>query len=134
MPIFEFSCRNADCDSFEEVAERFFKKTPDQFPDCPSCSLPREREMSKSIPLWARPLSFYDSPTAQQRGQDYHFGRLINSTPKGQVPKTMVIDSVQKQKEFCRLENLSVGEMNSNAEISADGKSWSTSGVKSQWV
>ena len=132
MPIYDFVCQG-DCESNGLVRESYLRKFESPDPNCPECGQPMERQIVSRVSVcWARPLGHYDAPGSQMGG-DSHVVYRKNSSRSGN-PEPVVIDSIQKQREFCRDEGLiNPTDLNPNARAGDDGK-LATSGVKGQWV
>jgi hypothetical protein len=135
MPIYEYTCHDAACSERGVMKDHYQKRSDSPAPACPQCANEMKREaISQFQVCWARPLSFYDSKTAQNRGMDSHVAYRIHSSKSGK-PEPVVIDSIQKQRDFCREEGLrNPSDLNPHAEINENGTKLQTAGTKGQWV
>lgn len=136
MPLYENACMNEDCPGGLKPFEWYASTSSKPNPECVECGRQTVRLISTFAVVWSSPLSKYGSkdPRVQQRNGDSHTVWRINSSKSGK-PERVVIDSIQKQREFCKEEGLRLpSDTGANAEISSDGKKLSTSGMRGQWV
>jgi predicted nucleic acid-binding Zn ribbon protein len=135
MPIYGYTCQNKDCADAGIEKDKFFKSASQEvLPDCPVCAAKMAKAISAPNVVFARPFSYYDDPNAQQGGKDYHVAYRIHSSRSGQ-PEPVIIDSFQKQREFCREEGVrNPADINPNARMGDDGKHMITNEGKSRWI
>lgn len=135
MPIYEYTCHEEKCSEVGITKDHYQKMRDNPPPNCPACGKPMDKNaISMFAVCWARPLSAYDSSTAQNKGQDAHVAYRVRSSSTGN-PEPVVIDSIQAQRDFCREEGLrNPSDLNPNAEINENGTKMQTAGTKGQWV
>lgn len=103
-------------------------------PQCATCGGSTARLISKFSPIWAHSMSHYNDKSKPNADKDSHVMWRVRSSRSGK-PEAVVIDSVQKQRAFCREEGLRMpDEVCANAHVSKDGKTMYTRGMAGQWV
>lgn len=135
MPIYGYTCQNEDCADAGVEKDKFFKNAAQEVaPDCPVCASKMQRAICAPNVVFARPFSFYDDKNAQCRGQDSHIAYRVHSSKSGK-PEPVLIDSFQKQRDYCREEGVrNPGDLNPNSRFGEDGKSMITNEGKSRWI
>jgi hypothetical protein len=141
MPIRELRCNTEDCEYGGIVFEWFASSANKPDPHCPKCKAQMERLVSNFNCPWTGTLDKYKEGN-RERFNEFGDGHWVWDAPKvwddsyqGEVPKRHLIRTRQDQLEHCRRNNLIPPEdINSNAEISADGKTLCTTGMKGQWL
>jgi hypothetical protein len=135
MPTFSVSCPNAECGAFGQTKDTILKSWKEPNPACPACRGATTRQPSCPAVIWTRPVGEYGRKDLEFYNPDGFFAYRVKSTRNVDgTPEKVWIDSVSKQREFARAEGLRMpDEMNSNAQISRDGKTFSTCGLPGQW-
>jgi len=133
MPVYEYVCAHLTCPETGKIKESFLRSFNSPDPECPKCHFKLDRQVTSRVSvIWARPLSAYDSKDGQKGGD--HIAYRLNSSRSGN-PEPVLIDSIQKQREFCREEKLNnPADMNPNARPNDDGMSISTVGMPGAWA
>lgn len=136
MPIYENACSHLPCEKYSEPFEWWASSSTKPNPACSACSRPTVRLISTFAVCWSSPLSKYNDKNAQQKASDSHVAWKIHSTTRDDgKPERVVIDSIQKQREYCKAEGLRLpSDINPNASVSSDGKKLYTNGQRGQWV
>ncbi len=107
-PLFESQCASPDC---RHIAEWYAhtRETPD--PKCQECGGETKRLISRFAAIYTKPISEYGDPGKETYAADIKRGghwqvrkHSEGGTPDKPVP--VFIDSVQKQREFVKAENL----------------------------
>lgn len=136
MPIYENACRNGSCPVYGAAFEWYAHSHDKPDPVCEMCGTTTGRMISTFSVVWAAPMSKYDNKgSQQQRATDAHVAWRINSSrrPDGK-PEKVIIDSISKQREYCRDEGLrNPTDINPNSSVSSDGRKLYTSGMPGQW-
>ena len=105
MPLFEFSC--SQCGA---VQERYLSRAENPDPPCEieSCGGETRRLISRFGIVWCGDMSRYTDRSLEVQGKDHRSGShwaTAMRTPDGK-PRQVLIDSMQKQADFCRSEGL----------------------------
>jgi hypothetical protein len=121
MPRYDIACQNDACEQFGVVREATFHMD-ESAPACQSCGVPQEKQvtlfnMAFSGSITAR----YNDPKLEGAHVEGHW-MYERNTPDGK-PKPVFIDTWQKQREFCKRENLVPPTQSGPLHISADGMS-----------
>lgn len=138
MPTFEVQCVAPECRACGEVRDTILKSWKEPNPACPVCRNPTQRVMAtppKSI--WLGSVSrFGASPDREGYNPDGFWAYRVKSSRNiDGSPERCFISTRQEQVAFARDEGLRLpDDMNSNAEISRNGKTFSTCGVSGQWT
>lgn len=136
MPIREFACSTEGCPEHGVVRENYFR-TSDPDPNCGACGTVQQVQISRFGIVWTGPLTTrYNDSKLEGAHVEGHW-QYSRQTLNGK-PKPVWIDSVQKSKEFAKSEGLvspfSLNAPSGGMEISSDGKSATTQGMKGSWV
>ena len=132
MPVFESACPAGHV--FEWYASMASK--PD--PPCRFCGEPTKRLISRFHAIYTGSIGRYNDPTKEfaNERRDGHTAWRHRSTrnPDGS-PEAVRITNRAEQLAYCREEGVEdPAGMNSNTEVSSDGMSLQTAGVKGQWI
>lgn len=137
MPVFEVQCQNEQCVEYGITKDTILRAWTEPNPKCPGCTRSTTR-LFKTPPKvgWAKPIGAYGDPSREYYDESGFWQWRVKSTrnPDGS-PERVRISTRQEMVQFARDEGLRLpDDMNANAEISKDGRSFATSGVKGQWT
>lgn len=138
MPMFENGCSNKACTEYGKREEHYFPHSDSPLPVCVACGNPKPRYISQINVIWTKPMGQYGDKTKENYQRDFEGHWMMRKNPEYlRDPKKheqVFIDSVQKQREFCREEGLMRPDDNGPVEIHADGIGTSSNGLPGQWV
>lgn len=134
MPLFENICSRCYT-RFEWYSST--RDKPD--PQCRKCKSPTRRLISGFAAIWTRSISEYGDPRKESYAKDIKRGghweyrkRSHGATPDKPIP--VFLDSVQKQREFCREEGLYNPSDVGDLHVQGDGKTvTSNAGMPGSW-
>lgn len=137
MPLFEHCCAAESCDLYCIPIEHFFHDRNADNPQCEECGGKTERLVSRFNAPWTGDLGRFNNPEAGQHNTT-PYGHIAYKTRSTHMidgsPEPVHIDSIQKQREYCKQEGLTnPSDVNPNLGSSADGKI-SASRPKGSWV
>ena len=118
MPVYEWICDFSDCPESGERIEAYTKTVTPPAPFCATCGHQMRMCVSTFNAIWTKPLGRYNGGT-----QDGHTVLRKNSCRiPGQAIEREYIDTVQKQREYCREEGLvPPDQMPSSVSVNTEG-------------
>ena len=137
MPIYESACTRKGCPAYERPREWFTQVSSDPDPACPECG----KRMKRCVSIFQMPFvgelrDKYGTKDNGEKGPAVHTMERLRSKKHGpEVRETVVIDSFDKQKQFCRDEGLvNPTELPRQMEMASDGKRLSSRGMPGSWI
>lgn len=141
MPVYDFACRSEGCEGNGIRFESLIKRWDSPNPECPHCHAALDRLPAAPKPIWTKNWAEYGVPkngtaTDPNWTPDGVWAYRTKSTRNTDGSKEKVLlTSHAEMRSYCRDEGLiPPDEVNSNAEVSKDGRTLSTSGVRGQWL
>jgi hypothetical protein len=136
MPTFEVSCSSTECREFGKVKDTILRSWKEPNPTCPVCRSATQRVMAtppKSI--WLGSVGRFSDPTKENYDPDGFTAYRVKSTRNiDGSPEAVRIETRRQMIDFAKAEGLRMpDEMSSNAQISRNGKTFSTCGLPGQW-
>ena len=147
MPVtFDFICENESCTAENRRFESLLPHWDSPNPQCPYCGAGLRRLPAAPKSIW---MKSWDQYGLRGTGEE-DLKQNVNTIRSGEgvvayrrkttrhldgTPEKVMIRTHADMKTFCKDEGLmSPDDLNSNSQISKDGKVLSTSGMPSQWV
>lgn len=136
MPTYEFSCKDTLCISSGRKRDSLLRKWDDPNPNCPECAGTMQRHEPSPATIFAGSVGRFSSPDKEYYDPNgFWVTRTQSSRKVDGSPEKQYITTRQEQREYCRAEGLRMpDDVNTNAEVSKDGRTLITTGVKGQWV
>jgi hypothetical protein len=137
MPVFEFHCTLPICEEYHRRFERLLRRADDDNPKCEECLTPTQRLISNFNAPFTGTLDRFDDPSKETHnpapGGHWAFRRNSTRNADG-TPEPVRIDTVQKQREYCRAEGLiDPGDLNPSIQGNESGMVESTQGLPGSW-
>jgi hypothetical protein len=134
--VYEFQCQTEACSERGITKDSYVSRFDSPSPPCPVCREQLVRVMltpPKAIYLGS--IGRFGDPSKEGYDPDGFTAYRVNSSRNADgSPEAVRITTRQEQVAFARDEGLRLpDDMNPNAELSKDGKRFSTSGVSGQW-
>jgi predicted nucleic acid-binding Zn ribbon protein len=129
MPIKEHSCKSPDCREYGKVVEHFFH-TSDPEPSCPACGAGMALMISRFGVVFTGPISSRYNDRKLEYAHREGVWMTEKNTPDGKEKLTYVTDWSER-KRIMKQEGLVDAGC---ADISSDGRKFSSQGMPGAWV
>jgi hypothetical protein len=138
MPVRELKCETPKCANFGVTYEWFARSMSKADPKCPECHTQMTRLISSFACPWTGTLDRFKEP-GMERHQEYGDGHFVWRNRSSRLadggPEKILVRTRAEQREYCKAEGLIMpDDINPNSEISSDGKTLYTTGMKDQWA
>lgn len=134
MPMYENGCTSSECPAYKIPIEHFFSSQNAAPPPCEKCGGPSRRMVSQVNVIWGKPMGQYGDKTKERYYADFEGHHVMGKNERTGKPEKIYIDSIQKQREYCKREGLLMPSDVGPVEIHKDGIGTTSNGLPGQWV